>query len=152
MTPVSQQRKKCVHLQSRYYPVREMEKHEYGVTCNAVTFTFTSIDVRRRRVLRWKSTDISEQHVALLAACFMLVSCLAHISTSAFTGILGVISQITEIFIGTAVRTSNPTSSKSSCSPVQTWGRSDRHGLHICVLFVHNVRYSKHSSTAQLLD
>jgi hypothetical protein len=63
----------------------------------------------------------SQPSRALLAACFRLVSFLAYCSTLkmetrcssetsvVFSRLHGVISQYTELFIKTAVRTSNPT-------------------------------------------
>jgi uncharacterized membrane protein len=62
----------------------------------------------------------ASQASALIAVCFMLVSCLAYSSTVkteaisaskcrlTFTRLHGVISQKTDIFIVTAVKTSNP--------------------------------------------
>jgi hypothetical protein len=67
-----------------------------------------------------KVTNVSEEHIAsifqaLLAVCFMLVSCWAYTSTlkmviclpkmSAFTGLHSVISLKTELFTAIAVRT-----------------------------------------------
>jgi hypothetical protein len=78
----------------------------------------------QRRIVHCKSVDVSEEHVAELSLlptwCWFLVRlifrpwrCRRHFPSKRrlnFNGLHGVISYKTELFITTAVRTSNPTS------------------------------------------
>jgi hypothetical protein len=79
--------------------------------------------ITQRRVVRWKSTDVSEEHVASVliveehayqktrrykAASLRYVPPKLRLT---FNGLHGVISQMIWLFVTTAVRTSNPTSS-----------------------------------------